>query len=94
MIARHPFAAWAVVGILLGFALTPTLLFVITLPLAIVGMILIRRRAPEPDDMLGVLSGVGLVLLLSSSTVLRVIGAVALVAGIALHAAVGRLAGR
>ena len=92
MIARYPFAAWAVVGILLGFALTP--LFVVTLPLAIVGMILIRRRAPEPDDMLGVLCGVGLVLLLSSSTVLRVAGVVALVAGIALHAAIGRLAGR
>ena len=92
MIARHPFAAWAVVGILLGFALTP--LFVVTLPLAIVGMVLIRRRAPEPDDMLGVLCGVGLVLLLSSSTALRVVGAVALVAGIALHAVIGRLADR
>jgi hypothetical protein len=92
LIARHPFAAWAVVGILLGFALTPW--FVITLPLAIVGMILIRRRAPEPDDMLGVLCGMGLVFLLAPSTVLRVAGAVALVAGIALHAAIGRLAGR
>jgi hypothetical protein len=94
LIAHHAFLAWAVVGILLGFALTPTLLFVITLPLAIVGMILIRRRAREPDDMLGVLCGVGLVLLLSSSTVLRVAGVVALVAGIALHAAIGRLADR
>ena len=92
MIARHPFAAWAVVGILLGFALTP--LFIVTLPLAIVGMILIRRRAPEPDDMLGVLCGMGLVFLLIPSTVLRVAGVVALVAGIALHAAIGRLAGR
>ncbi|MDX6496212.1 MAG: hypothetical protein QOE17_2198 [Gaiellales bacterium] len=92
MIARHPFAAWAVVGILLGFALTP--LFVVTLPLAIVGMILIRRRAAEPDDMLGVLCGMGLVFLLIPSTVLRVAGVVALVAGIALHAAIGRLAGR
>jgi hypothetical protein len=94
LIARHAFLAWAVVGILLGFAITPTLLFVVTLPLAIVGMILIRRRAPEPDDMLGVLCGVGLVLLLSSTTVLRVAGVVALVAGIGLHAAIGRLAGR
>jgi hypothetical protein len=92
LIARHPFAAWAVVGILLGFALTP--LFVVTLPLAIVGMILIRRRAAEPDDMLGVLCGMGLVFLLIPSTVLRVAGVVALVAGIALHAAIGRLAGR
>jgi hypothetical protein len=92
LIARYPFAAWAVVGILLGFALTP--LFVVTLPLAIVGMILIRRRAPEPDDMLGVLCGMGLVLLLIPSTLLRVAGVVALVAGIALHAAIGRLAGR
>jgi hypothetical protein len=92
LIARHPFAAWAVVGILLGFALTP--LFVVTLPLAIVGMVLIRRRAPEPDDMLGVLCGMGLVFLLIPSTVLRVAGVVALVAGIALHAAIGRLAGR
>jgi hypothetical protein len=92
LIARYPFAAWAVVGILLGFALTP--LFVVTLPLAIVGMILIRRRASEPDDMLGVLCGMGLVFLLIPSTVLRVAGGVALVAGIALHAAIGRLAGR
>jgi hypothetical protein len=92
LIARYPFAAWAVVGILLGFALTP--LFVATLPLAIVGMILIRRRAPEPDDMLGVLCGMGLVFLLIPSTLLRVAGVVALVAGIALHAAIGRLAGR
>ena len=92
MIARHAFLAWAVVGILLGFALTP--LFVITLPLAFAGMILIRRRAPEPDDMLGVLCGMGLVFLLIPSTVLRVAGAVALVAGIALHAVIGRLAGR
>ena len=92
MIARYPFAAWAVVGILLGFALTP--LFVVTLPLAIVRMILIRRRAPEPDDMLGVLCGMGLVFLLIPSTLLRVAGVVALVAGIALHAAIGRLAGR
>jgi hypothetical protein len=92
LIARYPFAAWAVVGILLGFALTP--LFVVTLPLAIVGMILIRRRAPEPDDMLGVLCGMGLVFLLIPSTLLRVAGVVALVAGIALHAAIGRLAGR
>jgi hypothetical protein len=92
LIARYPFAAWAVVGILLGFALTP--LFVVTLPLAIVGMILIRRRAPEPDDMLGVLCGMGLVFLLIPSTLLRVAGVVALVAGIALHAAIGRLARR
>jgi hypothetical protein len=92
LIARYPFAAWAVVGILLGFALTP--LFVVTLPLAVVGMILIRRRAPEPDDMLGVLCGMGLVFLLIPSTVLRVAGVVALVGGIALHAAIGRLAGR
>jgi hypothetical protein len=92
LIARYPFAAWAVVGILLGFALMP--LFVVTLPLAIVGMILIRRRAPEPDDMLGVLCGMGLVFLLIPSTLLRVAGVVALVAGIALHAAIGRLAGR
>jgi hypothetical protein len=92
LIARYPFAAWVVVGILLGFALTP--LFVVAVPLAIVGTILIRRRAPEPDDMLGVLCGLGLVLLLVPSTVLRVAGMVALVAGIALHAAIGRLAGR
>ena len=46
MIGRHPFAAWVLVGILIGFALTP--LFVITLPLAIVCVIVVRRRTREP----------------------------------------------
>jgi hypothetical protein len=41
-----------------------------------------------------VLCGMGLVFLLIPSTLLRVAGVVALVAGIALHAAIGRLAGR
>jgi hypothetical protein len=92
LIARHPFAAWAVVGILLGFALTPA--FFVAIPLAIVATILIRRRAPEPDDMLGVLCGVGLVLLLIPSAPLRVAGLVALAAGIAVHAVIGRLGDR
>jgi hypothetical protein len=92
LIARHPFVAWAVVGIMLGFALTP--LFLVMLPLAIVSAIMIRRRTSEPDDMLGLLSGMGLVFLLIDSTLLRVAGLVALIAGIALHATIGRLARR
>jgi hypothetical protein len=92
LIARHPFVAWTVVGIMLGFALTP--LFLVMLPLAIVSAIMIRRRTSEPDDMLGLLSGMGLVFLLIDSTLLRVAGLVALIAGIALHATIGRLARR
>jgi hypothetical protein len=92
LIARHPFVAWAVVGIMLGFALTP--LFLVMLPLAILSAIMIRRRTAEPDDMLGLLSGMGLVFLLIDSTLLRVAGLVALIAGIALHATIGRLARR
>ncbi len=89
MIGRHPFAAWVLVGILIGFALTP--LFVITLPLAIVCVIVVRRRTREPDDMLGVVSGVGLVLLLAPNAAIKLAGAAALVGGIAAHALIGRL---
>lgn len=89
MIGRHPFAAWVLVGILIGFALTP--LFVITLPLAIVCVIVVRRRTREPDDMLGVVSGVGLVLLLAPTAAIKLAGAAALVGGIAAHALIGRL---
>jgi hypothetical protein len=92
LIARHPFAAWAVVGILLGFALSPA--FIVAVPLAIVATIAIRRRTSEPDDMLGVLCGLGLVFLLIPSTALRVAGLVMLVAAIGLHAAIGRLGDR
>jgi hypothetical protein len=89
LIGRHPFAAWVLVGILIGFALTP--LFVITLPLAIVCVIVVRRRTREPDDMLGVVSGVGLVLLLAPTVAIKLAGAAALVGGIAAHALIGRL---
>ncbi len=89
MIGRHPFAAWVLVGILIGFALTP--LFVVTLPLAIVCVIVVRRRTREPDDMLGVVSGVGLVLLLAPTAAIKLAGAAALVGGIAAHALIGRL---
>jgi hypothetical protein len=92
LIARHPFASWAVVGILLGFALTPA--FIVAVPLAIVATLVIRKRTSEPDDMLGVLCGVGLVLLLIPSTALRAAGLVMLAAGIGLHAAIGRLGDR
>jgi predicted branched-subunit amino acid permease len=94
LIARRPFVAWVVVGVVMGFALTPTPLFLIALPLTIVAIIVVRRRAREPDDMLGVACGVGLVLLLSSSAALRLAGAAALVAGIGLHALIGRLGRR
>jgi hypothetical protein len=92
LIARRPFVAWAVVGVLMGFALTP--LFLIALPLTIIGIIVVGRRAREPDDMLGMVCGVGLVLLLSSSAALRLAGLAAMVAGIGLHALIGRLGRR
>ena len=92
MIQRHPFAAWVLVGMLIGLALTP--LFVITLPLAIVSVIVVRRRTREPDDMLGVVCGIGLVLLLAPTALLRLAGAAALIAGIAAHALIGRLGRR
>ena len=63
MIARNPFAAWTVIGILFGLA--PFFLF--ALPLAVVGAVLVRRRTREPDDLLGVVCGIGLVLLLVPS---------------------------
>ncbi|MDX6520987.1 MAG: hypothetical protein QOF08_1592 [Gaiellales bacterium] len=84
--------AWVVVGVLMGFALTP--MFLIALPLTIIAIIVVGRRAREPDDVLGVACGVGLVLLLSSSAALRLAGAAALVAGIGLHALIGRLSRR
>jgi len=92
VIQRHPFAAWVLVGMLIGLALTP--LFVITLPLAIVSVIVVRRRTREPDDMLGVVCGIGLVLLLAPTALLRLAGAAALIAGIAAHALIGRLGRR
>jgi hypothetical protein len=92
LIGRHPFAAWVLVGIPIGLALTP--LFVITLPLAVVGAILVRRRTREPDDMLGVVCGVGLVLLMAPTAAIRLAGAAALLGGIAAHALIGRLGRR
>jgi hypothetical protein len=92
LIARRPFVAWVVVGVLMGLALTP--LFLIALPLTIAGIIVVGRRSREPDDVLGMVCGIGLVLLLSSSAALRLAGAVALVAGIGLHALIGRLSSR
>ena len=92
MIARRPFVAWVVVGVLMGLSLTP--LFLIALPLTVAGIIVVGRRAREPDDVLGMVCGVGLVLLLSSSAALRLAGAAALVAGIGLHALIGRLGRR
>jgi hypothetical protein len=89
LIARRPFVAWVVVGVLMGFALTP--LFLIALPLTIIAIIVVGRRAREPDDVLGRACGVGLVLLLNSSATIRLVGAAALVAGIGLHALIGRL---
>jgi len=91
LIARNPFAAWVVVGVLIGFSLAVAPLFVVTLPLAIVGTMLVRRRTRERKDLLGVVCGVGLVLL---ATPLRAIGAAALIGGIALHATVGRRGSR
>ncbi len=91
MIARRPFAAWAVVGFVLGLAATP--LFVIALPLAVVAIVVVARRAHEPDDLLGAVCGVGLVLLLSSTATVRLAGFAALVGGLALHALIGRLGG-
>jgi hypothetical protein len=92
LIARRPFVAWVVVGVLLGFALGP--LYLIALPLTIIGIVVVGRRAREPDDVLGMACGVGLVLLLNSSASVRLAGAAALVAGIGLHALIGRLGRR
>lgn len=92
MIARTPFVAWVVVGVLLGLSLTS--LYLIALPLTIIGIIIVGRRAREPDDVLGMVCGVGLVLLLNSSAAVRLAGAAALVAGIGLHALIGRLGRR
>ena len=90
MISRKPFLAWVVIGVL--FALTP--LFLLMLPLTIVAIIVVARRAREPDDLLGVACGIGLVLLLNPSAALRLVGAAALAAGIGLHALIGRLSRR
>jgi hypothetical protein len=91
VIARRPFAAWVVVGIILGLGVAG--LWVVALPLAVVAIIVVTRRAREPDDALGAACGVGLVLLLSSSATVRLVGFALLVGGLGLHALIGRLGG-
>jgi hypothetical protein len=102
VIARHPFAAWTVIGVLLGLSITA--LFLITLPLTILAIIVVSRRTKEPDDALGLVAGVGLVLLLIAaantgpgglnSTTWLIAGLIAVGLGLGLHALIGRLAAR
>jgi 4-amino-4-deoxy-L-arabinose transferase-like glycosyltransferase len=102
VIKRNPFAAWTVVGVLLGLSITA--LFIVTLPLTIIAIIYISRRTKEPDDALGLLAGVGLVLLLIASantgpgglnsTSWLIAGLASLGLGLGLHALIGRLAAR
>jgi hypothetical protein len=102
VIERNPFAAWTVVGVLLGLSITA--LFIVTLPLTVIAIIYVSRRTKEPDDALGLLAGVGLVLLLIASantgsggldsTTWLIAGLVSLGLGLGLHALISRLAAR
>jgi len=91
VIERNPFAAWTVVGVLLGLTLVAPVLAIITIPLVLGGIILISRRAREPDDALGIIAGSGLAFL-GAGWVIP--GVVALVVGVGGHALIGRLAAR
>lgn len=91
MIARNPFAAWTVVGVLLGLTIAAPVLALITIPLVIVGAILVGRRSREPDDALGIVAGAGLGLLAAGWIIP---GLVAIALGIGAHALIGRLAAR
>jgi uncharacterized protein YqgC (DUF456 family) len=91
VIARNPFVAWTVVGVLIGLTIAAPGLALIAIPLAIAGIVLVSRRSREPDDALGIVAGAGLGFLAAGWVVP---GVIAVALGVGAHAMIGRLAAR
>jgi hypothetical protein len=91
VIQRRPFVAWAVVGVLLGLTIASPVLGLVTIPVALAAIVLISRRADEPDEALGILAGAGLAFI---AVGWLLPGVVAIAVGVGAHALVARLAAR